>query len=82
MVRFKPNRLKAFSVVLCVAALCGLSTGSVFAQNGTFDDLLEKLKDKGVLTEDEYQALRKAREEELLEQRVHQARLQAKRVSM
>ncbi len=38
------------------------------------DDLLEKLKDKGVLSEDEYQALKKAREEELLEQRATRRR--------
>jgi len=45
-----------------------------FAQSSTFDDLLEKLKDKGVLSEDEYQGLKKAREEELLEQRAERRR--------
>ena len=69
MARFGPNGLKALRVLLCAAGLCGLSMGSSLAQDGAFDDLLEKLKTKGVLTEDEYQALRKASEEDLAEQR-------------
>jgi hypothetical protein len=50
--------MKAISLALCVAALCGLSASSALAQSGTFDELLEKLKAKGVLTEEEYQALK------------------------
>jgi len=69
MARFRPNLSEAFRVLLCAAGLCGLSTGSTLAQDGAFDDLLEKLKTKGVLTEDEYQDLRKASEEVQEEQR-------------
>jgi hypothetical protein len=44
------------------------------------DDLLEKLKNKGVLSEDEYQALKKAREEEQIELR-NERRRQAQKAA-
>ncbi len=51
-------------------AVLGLSAAPVGAQQSDpMDDLLEKLKSKGVLSEDEYQALKKAREEEQIELR-------------
>jgi hypothetical protein len=49
--------------------LLSLSPAVAHAQNATLDDLLEKLKEKGVLSDDEYQSLKKAREEEQLEER-------------
>ena len=38
-------------------------------QNTTFDNLLEKLKDKGVLSQDEFESLKAARDEETAAQR-------------
>jgi hypothetical protein len=38
-------------------------------QNATFDNLLEKLKDKGVLSQDEFDSLKAARDEETAAQR-------------
>jgi hypothetical protein len=63
----RDNKTKPWKLIraaLCVAAFVGLATGFALADDGSFDDLLEKLKTKGVLTEEEYQALKKAREEE------------------
>ena len=56
------------------AAACFGSAGAGALSATQLDDLLEKLKDKGVLSDDEYQALKKAREEELLEQRAERRR--------
>jgi hypothetical protein len=60
----KPRRI--LRTVLGIAALGALLTGAASAQTETFDQLLEKLKAKGVLTEEEYQALKKSRDEEQL----------------
>jgi hypothetical protein len=55
--------------------------GPAYAQQSDpMDELLEKLKDKGVLSEDEYQVLKKAREEELLELR-NERRRQAQKAA-
>ncbi|MEO8626596.1 MAG: putative porin [Betaproteobacteria bacterium] len=65
---------RTLPLALCATALMGLSTTSALADSEILDELLEKLKDKGVLSEDEYQALKKAREEERLEQRADRRR--------
>jgi len=57
---------------LMVAALTAALLGSAPAQaqqTSIFDELLIKLRDKGVLTEEEYQTLKAARDEERTEQR-------------
>src|SRR4051812_9320443 len=74
LVGAKRDRWKGIAAIVSGAALFALSPIGAFAQSSTFDDLLEKLKDKGVLSEDEYQGLKKAREEELLEQRAERRR--------
>ncbi len=52
------------------AAVLSLGGAAAYAQQAnTFDSLLEKLKDKGVLSDDEYQSLKQARDEEIQEQR-------------
>jgi hypothetical protein len=62
-------------------AVLGLSAGPAGAQQSDpMDDLLEKLKNKGVLSEDEYQALKKAREEEQIELR-NERRRQAQKAA-
>ena len=71
-IRFRTNR-SCVATVLC-AGLIGLSANSAFAQSEIIDELLDKLRDKGVLSDDEYQALKKAREEERLEQRAERRR--------
>jgi len=74
------RRWHRMSVALSAAALFGIAASPALAQSSIMDELLEKLRAKGVLSEDEYQALKKAREEELLEQRAqrrHQALKQA-----
>src|SRR5690242_3551100 len=73
-VRAKRDRWKGIAAVVASAAIVALLPIGAFAQSSTFDDLLEKLKDKGVLSEDEYQGLKKAREEEALEQRAERRR--------
>lgn len=73
-VRFGRNRLSAVASALCAATLFGFSANCAHAQSEIIDELLEKLKDKGVLSDDEYQALKKAREEERLEQRAERRR--------
>jgi len=67
-------RLSNLAVGLGAAALFGLSPHAAHAQSEIIDDLLDKLKDKGVLSDDEYQALKKAREEERLDQRAERRR--------
>jgi phosphate-selective porin OprO/OprP len=57
---------------LALAALAAALLGAVQpaqAQSEILDDLLQKLRDKGVLSEDEYNALKQARDEERTEQR-------------
>lgn len=62
-------------------AVLGLSAGAANAQQSDpMDDLLEKLKNKGVLSDDEYQALKKAREEEQIELR-NERRRQAQKAA-
>jgi hypothetical protein len=73
-VRIGTNRLRVVAAALCAAAWFGFSANSALAQSEIIDELLDKLKDKGVLSEDEYQALKKAREEERLEQRAERRR--------
>ena len=51
----------AIITAFCMAVLLTLFTGPARAQSSDpLDELLQKLRDKGVLAEDEYQALRKA----------------------
>jgi len=71
-----PNhyRWTGISAALGAAAVLCISAGAVRAEGDPLDDLLEKLKDKGVLSDSEYQALKKTREEELLEQRATRRR--------
>ena len=73
-VRMGANRLSAVAAALCAAAVFGFSTNSAMAQSEIIDELLDKLKDKGVLSDDEYRAMKKAREEERLEQRADRRR--------
>jgi hypothetical protein len=65
----------AIITAFCMAVLLTLFTGPARAQSSDpLDELLQKLRDKGVLAEDEYQALRKAREVELSQQRAERQR--------
>ena len=58
------------AAALGAAAVVGLSASPANAQQtDPMDDLLDKLKNKGVLSDDEYQTLKKAREEEQIELR-------------
>ena len=68
MRRNHPTRGATLALTALVAALLGASQPAR-AQSEIFDDLLEKLRDKGVLSQDEYNALKQARDEERLEQR-------------
>lgn len=72
-VRIGANRFGTVAAAWCAAAWFGFAANGAVAQS-IMDDLLEKLRDKGVLSEDEYQALKKAREEELVEQRAERRR--------
>jgi hypothetical protein len=75
--RIRHERLPLRRVALAAAstALLAALAGTAHAQSSSvFDDLLEKLKDKGVLTDDEYQALKAARDEERTEQRAERRR--------
>lgn len=63
------------AAALGAVAVLGLSAGPASAQQSDpMDDLLEKLKSKGVLSEDEYQVLKKARDEEQIELRKERRR--------
>ena len=73
-VRSEPGKMRAIVAALFAAGWLALGSNPVSAQSEIIDELLEKLKDKGVLSEDEYQALKKAREEERLEQRAERRR--------
>ncbi|HXX00384.1 MAG TPA: putative porin, partial [Candidatus Acidoferrales bacterium] len=60
---------------LGAAAFVGLLLGPANAQQtDPMDDLLDKLKAKGVLSDDEYQTLKKAREDEQIELRQERRR--------
>src|SRR5689334_22436963 len=72
-VRIEKRRQGAIATVLCAVWLAVMGNNAV-AQSEIIDELLDKLKDKGVLSDDEYQALKKAREEERLEQRAERRR--------
>jgi len=73
--RCKANRGNRLAAALAVAALLGVFLAPAYAQQSDpMDELLEKLKNKGVLSEEEYQALKKAREDEQLEQRQERRR--------
>jgi len=64
----RPLRRVALAAVS--AGLLTAFAGSAQAQTSSvFDELLEKLKDKGVLSQEEYSALKAARDEELQAQR-------------
>ncbi len=79
--RSKAGRWNGLAAALAAAALLGLSLTPAYAQQSDpMDDLLEKLKNKGVLSEDEYQALKKAREEEQIELR-NERRRQAQKAA-
>jgi putative porin len=69
VIRPKPEHWTRLAAAIGAAALFGLCATSAHAQGEILDELLEKLKDKGVLSETEYQALKKAREDELVQQR-------------
>ncbi|HTS51834.1 MAG TPA: putative porin [Burkholderiales bacterium] len=78
--RNKSLRLSNIAAILAAGALITLSAAPVCAQSDPMDDLLEKLKDKGVLSDSEYQALKKAREEEQIELR-NERRRQAQKAA-
>jgi phosphate-selective porin OprO/OprP len=54
---------------LAVAAALSFAGAAHAQQSPIFDELLEKLKDKGVLTQEEYDTLKAARDEEIAQQR-------------
>jgi len=70
--RAPKNQTRAWALAAAMAALVALPAHA--QQSNVFDDLLQKLRDKGVLSEDEYQALKAAREEERMEQRAERRR--------
>jgi len=74
VIRPKPERWTRLFAAIGAAALFGLCATSAHAQSEILDELLEKLKDKGVLSGDEYQALKKAREDEMAQQRAERRR--------
>ena len=60
---------RKLTLAALVCAALGVAGTAHAQQSSTFDNLLEKLKDKGVLSEDEYNALKSARDEEIQQQR-------------
>jgi hypothetical protein len=64
MINRKQNPWKSLVWAFFLSMLCGPAAGPAFAQSSSYDDLLQKLKEKGVLTEDEVQSLKTAREAE------------------
>ena len=68
------RRSRWLSLTAAAASLFTVLAGSAQAQSNVFDDLLEKLKEKGVLSQDEYDALKAARDEERMEQRAERRR--------
>jgi hypothetical protein len=69
----RPLRHAALSVA-SAAVLAALAGPAQAQGENVFDELLEKLKDKGVLSDQEYQALKAARDEEITEQRAERRR--------
>ncbi len=70
---FTVRRTRA--LIPLTAAVLALSAAPALAQQAsTFDSLLEKLKDKGVLSQEEYETLKQARDEEITEQRAERRR--------
>ncbi len=66
----KPTVFRASCLSAALAAALCLGTSSSFAQETPIlDRLLDKLKDRGVLTDEEYQALKAEREQERLTSR-------------
>src|SRR6185369_2227726 len=64
------SRCWHLTILLLLGALTSVMATSAQAQQSTtFDDLLEKLKDKGVLSQGEYNSLKAARDEESAAQR-------------
>jgi hypothetical protein len=78
VIRPKRERWTRLAAAIGAAALFGLCATSARAEGEILDELLEKLKDKGVLSEDEYQALKKAREDEMAQQRAERRRQSVK----
>jgi len=74
VIRPMPARWSKLTAAIGAATLLGLCAAPVHAQSEILDELLEKLRDKGVLSDDEYQALKKAREDELAQQRAERRR--------
>ncbi|HEU5284762.1 MAG TPA: porin [Burkholderiales bacterium] len=70
------NHTKRGTTAALAALACALlgAAQPARAQSEIFDELLQKLRDKGVLSEDEYNALKQAREEERMEQRAERRR--------
>ena len=62
------------AVVNVLTAALFFAAAPVHAQSAILDDLLLKLKDKGVLSAEEYEALKAARDEERTEQRAERRR--------
>jgi hypothetical protein len=74
-IRHKRRPLRQAALAAASTALLAAFAGPAHAQGtGVFDELLEKLKNKGVLTDEEYQALKAARDEEISEQRAERRR--------
>ena len=67
--------LRHAALTVASAAVLAALAGPAQAQGtNVFDELLEKLKDKGVLSDQEYEALKAARDEEITEQRAERRR--------
>ena len=73
--RISAPRLALVTVAACLSAALA---APAYAQSSVLDELLEKLKDKGVLSEEEYAALKAARDEEQAEQRAERQRQAAR----
>jgi hypothetical protein len=71
---YAPRSLRQLSLATIAASLLAVLAGPAQAQSSVFDDLLERLKEKGVLSQDEYDALKAARDEENMEQRAERRR--------
>lgn len=78
MLRFFPSfvtvlRMGALPAAVSAALTCGAPV-ALAQTSAPLDDLLERLKSKGVLTEEEYNDMRGARDEEIKEQRAERRR--------
>jgi phosphate-selective porin OprO/OprP len=66
---------RPFALAAVTAALLAAFAAPLQAQeSNAFDELLQRLKDKGMLSDEEYAALKAARDEERLEQRAERRR--------